>query len=828
MWITKGKFSIALLLTGLFSFLSLFAGSRVFAVSDADLLKNYEKMESALSIRSGWLYDDASRQIGWWIVESLAWVNDWIENVVRKIVTLNNFYESSQVQSFMNTVKPLAFGLFVIAVFVLGIQFMLNKIEKREEVMLNVLMAVAVLVIIPVLMTSMGKVINAGMDHMEGSTPSLSASVLKGNIVDLKYYAEQGFRTAGEDSNYAGNESTPPRPIDKSNSSIGTTDYQFANKLSNEKVRISINESLDLKENEKKGGYKEWGSDTISDLAEEVLKNKAIPTGNGEGQKVIKLNSNAITFTDLGRETYYRYHANFMIIIFTLIITAIALGITVIKLGRAIFDLAFHQIFGMFVAVTDLTGGQRTKKVIAEIANTFGVIFIMVFILNLFVLYANWVSGLSSSIGSVGVILMLIAGAWAVIDAPDIVQRLMGIDAGLRSGYGALLGTAAAVGLASKGAKMGKNVIGGTASKGAGLLGALKGGKEGFSGGNGGQPKMPESKGNFSGSGDQPHGGGGDDPPDGGGGNIPPNNPPSSGGSIPPNVPSSGKSRGSTGGSSGSATTSGEKSGQGSIPDNARNQNIKSNLASGELKGSDVKGGGSRNDQQGLVTGSGSFQRMNHSFNRGRSTGQFLGRNLFRAGTNFSIAKSNALGAMNRGVQNIGQTVGSKLSTSNTMGQVRSVGQSIQSSLAGLNGGGSQGLSLGGAGNTVQSVGQSLSGSALQTQPSPTKGVQQMSGQKFDQSGIKVQQPQQSTGNKMQTVVQSVGRSTSVNVPKASPSVTHSEGSTVQNVRQSNSEVIGSSHNESAQGTVGKIDKSTRGNTNSNVKGAGQSKNVHE
>ncbi|WP_144460341.1 pLS20_p028 family conjugation system transmembrane protein [Siminovitchia fortis] len=473
------KFSILFVLTSLLSIFSLLVTKYAFAVTDEELLDEYEKMDSVMHISSGWLYDDILRSVGWAIIKGLAWLNNYFEDIVTKVVTMNNFYSSPNMEGLMNVVKPLVFGLFVIAVFVLGFQFMMNKIEKRGEVILNILMAVAVVVIIPVLMSSLGKVVNVGMDHMDKHNPGgLAGGVIKSNVVDLKYYADKNFKTAGKGTKYVGNSSTPPRPINRNNVKVGTTEYKYANKLNGKITDISVNEKLDLSLSEKKGGFKKWGK-SLSDKSQELLKNKAVPTGNGTKKVVQELGDSQIMFTELGKETYYRYHVNWGTTIFSLLITAFALVITVIKVGRAIFDLAFHQIFGMFVAVTDLTGGQRTKKILAEIANTFGVIFIMVFILKLFTLYANWVSGLKPAIGGIGVVLMLIAGAWAVIDAPDIVQRLMGIDAGLRSGYGALMGAYAAAGLAGKLGKGAKNLIGGVARKGAGLAsfgaGAMKG-----------------------------------------------------------------------------------------------------------------------------------------------------------------------------------------------------------------------------------------------------------------------------------------------------------------------------------------------------------------
>ena len=465
------KGSIVALITGLFTAISLFVTKTSFAeVSDEELLKEYEKLESILNISSGWLYDDIIRSLGWKLIKGLVWINDFFEKIVTTIVTLNNFYDSPQMERFMDIAKPLVFGVFVIAVFVLGILFILNKIEKRSEVLLNLLMAVAIVVVIPVLMTEMGKVVGFGIGWMGQTSPTLAGGVIKSNTADLKYYAEKDFATAGRGSRYVGNDSTPPRPLDKNNVNVGTTEYRYANQLDSDISDIDINEKLDLDTPEKKGGYKEWGEDQ-SEKAQEFLKHKAVPTGVGTKKEVKELRDPAIKFTNLGEEKYYRYHVNWGTTILTLLVTAFALMITVIKVGRVIFDLAFHQLFGMFVAVSDLTGGQRTKKVLAEIANSFAVIFIMVVIIKIFTLYGGWVTSIKPQIGSVGTVLMLIAGAWAVIDAPDIVQRIMGIDAGLRSGYGALMGAYAGASLAGKGYNLAKNFSQNVVTKGAGLAG---------------------------------------------------------------------------------------------------------------------------------------------------------------------------------------------------------------------------------------------------------------------------------------------------------------------------------------------------------------------
>src|SRR5699024_4547417 len=83
-------------------------------------------------------------------------------------------------------------------------------------------------------------------------------------------------------------------------------------------------------------------------------------------------------------------------------------------------------------------------------------------------------------------------GAWALIDAPDIVQRTLGIDAGLRSGWQAMAGAYAGTKIAGAGATMagkgaGKVVKAGgktAGSAGAGGVGMYKGMRDGKRNGN--------------------------------------------------------------------------------------------------------------------------------------------------------------------------------------------------------------------------------------------------------------------------------------------------------------------------------------------------------
>ncbi|QNK89096.1 hypothetical protein H7992_05050 [Sporosarcina sp. resist] len=441
-------------------------------MDEQEIVEQHKLLDYILHVNDGFLWQDLFRAIGGGLVYLLSWLNNFLEDIVMKIITLNDFYSTGAMGEFMQVARPIIWGVFFIALFVLGFQIMMNKIEKRNEVLLNVIMAVCFIVVIPDLMTNMGKVLNVGVHALNPDKTTLAGNMVKSNVADVLYYAENDFQFAEG----RGSESLPPRPASKESSSIGTTDFTYANRLTEKSaLHVPFTQKLDFHEDE---GWFSWTTEDwvkgLSDDAKEVLKNETVSTGIGDGYYIEPLEKNAISMTKIGRETYYRYHVNWFSLLFSLFVTTIALGITIIKIGRAIFDLAFHQLFGMFIAASDLTGGQRTKKVMVEIMNTFAVMFIMMLLLQMFILFSTWANGLKTDIGSIGVLILLIAGAWALIDAPDIVQRMLGIDAGLRSGWQAAMGAYAgvktagavgngALGIGKKALDVGKGGIGAAA-----------------------------------------------------------------------------------------------------------------------------------------------------------------------------------------------------------------------------------------------------------------------------------------------------------------------------------------------------------------------------
>lgn len=447
--------------TIIFYFL-FFTDDRVYAeslklqgdLSEKEIMKIHEDLDGILSLNHGLFIQDGLRTIGFGIIKTLGWILDFFEKGIDAIISFGGqFYASDGVSRIIDKLMPFIMGLFLLTLIVVGILLMLNKIDKRENLILNVLLAVSMLVIIPNVFPELDKLMNDGIKHIEEGDSLLDA-ITKQNIADLNMYIEKDFKYGGE-----GGLPQPKHPYKKD---VGTEDMTGANRI--EDLKFSPTETLDMYE-----GDRSWwfNSEELEDFkvkhgnAYDILITRTDFDGDGDKKKLRKLRKNMIPGTEVARQSYYRYAVNWGTIIATLAVLVFASAITVIKMSRIIFDLGFHMIFSLFVAVTDITGGQRIKKMLTEIFSSFAVFFVMVLILRLFVMYANWLIGIKPEVGTISYLLMLLGGAWALLDAPDIVQRLLGIDAGLRSGWqtmaGAYAGTKA---LGGVGKGIGKGVSG--------------------------------------------------------------------------------------------------------------------------------------------------------------------------------------------------------------------------------------------------------------------------------------------------------------------------------------------------------------------------------
>ncbi|MDC4242889.1 hypothetical protein NE398_22530 (plasmid) [Clostridium tertium] len=381
----------------------------------------------------------AFRWLGWQIIWLLASLVDGVEGAVNKIYTLNSFFSSSEVNNFIDRYKPIIWSILAISLAVLGYKIIMNRKMDKQSIPTNLIFSLIVVIALPMLMVKMGDLTNLVVKDVKAGYTSSAKQIVKDNLYDL----------------YA----------------LDQNDFNFK-----EKNNIPIDNIFDIHIDE---AFK-VDSKTKH---EEIFKKKLDTLANGD-MKETDLEKNWIMMD----EDYYRYNIDFVSVIIGLATTGITLLCVGFKIARLIFELAFNKLFAMLFAFADIEDNKKIKAILKNIFSTFAVIMATAVLLKLYIIFVAWLNftassvdkGIGFTVTSLAKLILQIGASFAVIDGPNIIERILGIDAGLKSGLNTMLGTYGAMKALGSGTK---SMISGTkgfakATSGA-VDSAIKGGAVG-------------------------------------------------------------------------------------------------------------------------------------------------------------------------------------------------------------------------------------------------------------------------------------------------------------------------------------------------------------
>ncbi len=256
------------------------------------------------------------------------------------------------------------------------------------------------------------KVVKTDHLYQTDDNASLSDTIIQRNVTDLVMFDKNGWSTTELDS---------PNDFPPSKAKNISIKQRFTKDVMSE---------VDIK---------------LSSESDESSKHFLV-LGEGGADKISKFDQSGLEWNN---EYYYRYNVNW----FTLIVTLVVMGFTLFsiayKLARLSFEMTFNYVLAILVAPADIHDGQKTKKVLQSILNTFLVIILIFLSMKIYMIGTVY---LADQLDGLAYLVALIAFSVAVIDGPNIVERLFGIDAGLKNGWsvlaGAYAGTKMATGLA--------------------------------------------------------------------------------------------------------------------------------------------------------------------------------------------------------------------------------------------------------------------------------------------------------------------------------------------------------------------------------------------
>ncbi|MEE4393576.1 pLS20_p028 family conjugation system transmembrane protein, partial [Bacillus altitudinis] len=420
-------------------------------MTEEEIIKILIRFHEYLSLSN--VFIAVLRTVGWYFLIGLAECVDALSGGVSSIYELINFYDSPAIDDFLTKYMPVIFSMAALALGFLGWKIIIKKQTDYSKIITSSIVALTIFLVLPWGMQKASELVSLGRESLESENLTVSTKVFQNNITDVYKIDQAGWSLKELDK------------MKRQNNIRDKTDVHF----------VDINEVVDT------GGL--WKKSPLTEDGKAILTKKV---SDASGKRTLEdLQSRWIS----DDEAYNRYSWHPWYIFFELVTIGIVLFMTMFRTAQMIMELGILKIFGMGTAFTDLESGQRNKRIIEKIRNTFIVMFAMVLILECFIIFTDFV-GQSSLNGAVKIVALFAAGI-LTIDGPAFIDELFGIDAGVKSIGRSLLGAFAlgksakgaaafAGGLASKAAKTGMKIGKKTAGGALMTAGATKGLLDGY------------------------------------------------------------------------------------------------------------------------------------------------------------------------------------------------------------------------------------------------------------------------------------------------------------------------------------------------------------
>ncbi|MFG6116933.1 pLS20_p028 family conjugation system transmembrane protein [Halobacillus sp. MO56] len=370
-------------------------------MSDTELLEKLLEFSDVLSTTN--IFVSGLRIIGWGIVLFLKMIVDRLEGMVNNVLSLTGFFMSEPVQGFLETIQPVLYILLALSLAMIGFRLIFNKEKNRSEIPMNLFISIMTISLLTFGMGQVNEFTGDAVDVAQVDTNSFTTSdqVMSDNLTDIVVYDETGWESPEVNNQHH----ITPNNIEK----------------------ISINETV-TREFEKANG------DQLSEQGKRIIMNKVGIESNGE-EGLVELGKNGLF--DFLPENYYRWHIDWLTAIVTLGVMAFTMILISIKVAKLCFELGFNHIVALIMAYADISTGQRLKAIIKNIGSIFASLIMIFLSLRVYMYYTTFIG---DNLEGMGYLVALVAGSLAVIDGPNIVQKLFGIDAGLKNAWHVAMG----------------------------------------------------------------------------------------------------------------------------------------------------------------------------------------------------------------------------------------------------------------------------------------------------------------------------------------------------------------------------------------------------
>ena len=411
--------------------------------SDEELIKIYTDYSDLFKQND--LVSNAFRSLGCGVLSFLVVIADGASGLFEKSFGMIDFTKYQPVQDFINDWQVVWVSLLCVAIAWLGINLVFNS-DKNPKIATNICLAVLVVSSMTWMISQMNTLLATGVrkEILGTTTTNTVYETLGNNVHDLKYIdSVAGLKNLG------------------SKNADGVK-YANAGTPMNKKIwkALKINEIVN--------------PDDVKDESKDIVENYKtdIPTADGKVKSMVSECYDGVAWTDLLNTYYYRYEIDWLESFLEIISIAIIYLFFSYKVVRTLYEVVFSEILAMLYS-PNLTNGQKTIKILDGIKDSYIIIVLSLVSVRLYMIAIEYISGKNWNGFTKGMFLLFIA--FAVIDGPNLVQRITGLDAGLSDGMQKVMSAYYAGGMMA-GAARGAGHIASGVAKGAGKFGKTIGG----------------------------------------------------------------------------------------------------------------------------------------------------------------------------------------------------------------------------------------------------------------------------------------------------------------------------------------------------------------
>ena len=365
----------------------------------------------------------AFRELMWGITKLFIWFSEQCNELYNTAFGFIDWTNNPKINDFVIMFRPILLGLIVISLVWLGIILIVQH-EKKPKLHINIVIFVLVMTSSTYIFSTLNTL---AVDFKNGIGASQTSSskeiydIVNANTVDL---VSLGTKTGkygtlnnldyekNHQSYYGGN-------ITKKNLEI----FDYTEVLNPQSDKY------------------DWDKNSI-----DILSNKSILNVDGVPGKTVEvyngLGWNSNDDSDIANEFYYRYTVNNVVIwiqLGALIVLYLALSY---KTLRILFELISSKLF-LNLYSTELAGGEKVRKILEFILNSYILLGVTIITPKLYSILTSLLAGSVSSSLVKAIFSLFIA--FCVIDGPNIVEKILGMDAGLKSSTARMLGIFAAM-----------------------------------------------------------------------------------------------------------------------------------------------------------------------------------------------------------------------------------------------------------------------------------------------------------------------------------------------------------------------------------------------